>query len=49
MGQIMLMHHGSTYRYLQREFFPKMRNATDITVLYREYRRADAAPSLPSL
>ncbi|MDR0976815.1 MAG: OmpA family protein [Prevotellaceae bacterium] len=34
MGQIMLMHHGSTYRYLQREFFPKMHHAADVKVAY---------------
>jgi outer membrane protein OmpA-like peptidoglycan-associated protein len=38
LGQIMLLHGGTTYRYMLREFFPKMRNATYIKVFYQDRR-----------
>jgi outer membrane protein OmpA-like peptidoglycan-associated protein len=38
LGEIMRLHSGSTYRYMLREFFPKMRNATYIKVFYQDKR-----------
>jgi outer membrane protein OmpA-like peptidoglycan-associated protein len=38
VGEIMRLYNGSTYRYMLREFFPKMRNATYIKVFYQDRR-----------
>ncbi len=37
LGQLMLLNGGNTYRYMMRNFFPKLRNAAYIKIYYENF------------